>query len=58
MEKQRDSLYIYIPVINLIYKKHIHHLMVYMSVWYETLQLVGILWIIILRRLLKSRRKS
>ena len=48
MEKQRDSLYIYIPVINLIYKKHIHHLMVYMSVWYEILQSVEILGVIIL----------
>jgi len=53
-----DSSYTYIPVkTNSIYEKHIHHLMVYMSVWYEILKLVGILRIIILRCLLKSRGK-
>ena len=34
MKKRRDSSNIHIPIKNkLIYEKHIHHLMVYMSVW-------------------------
>jgi len=52
----QDSLYIYITVkINSLMKSIIHQLMVYMSMWYGILQLVGILRIIILRCLLKSR---
>jgi hypothetical protein len=44
--------------INLIYEKHIHHLMEYVSVWYGILEIVEILVFILLRYLSKSRGKK